>query len=159
VIANQGGQKNCNGKTIAVLFRNVSLLMVGIWQYSTKDSPHSVWIWGIFCKIPSIPVNIVMDLDNVMRVWTYDTYYPREEEHRNGWAATSSRPCKDKNWSYICECDDNKIGHFDILQWRESKGNVWSNSRENVHRLLMNMINLIFHILREWDPLKVILSI
>jgi hypothetical protein len=30
VIANQGGQKNCNGKTIAVLFRNVSLLMVGI---------------------------------------------------------------------------------------------------------------------------------
>ena len=32
------------------------------WQYSTKYSPHSVWMWGIL----SVPQFTLMDLNNIM---------------------------------------------------------------------------------------------
>ena len=36
------------------------------WRYSTKYSLHSVWMWGILCKILSVPQNIVMNMNSVM---------------------------------------------------------------------------------------------
>ena len=38
--------------------------------YLTKPvvTYHSNWIWGIFCKILSVPQNIVMNMNNVMKL-------------------------------------------------------------------------------------------
>ena len=35
------------------------------WQYFTKYSSHSIWIWGIFYKILSVPLNTTMGLNDV----------------------------------------------------------------------------------------------
>ena len=36
------------------------------WQYFAKYSPHSNWMWRMFCKILSVPHTIVINLNNVM---------------------------------------------------------------------------------------------
>ena len=40
-------------------------------QHSTKYSwifPHSYWMWGILCRILSVLRNVIMDLNNVMKM-------------------------------------------------------------------------------------------
>ena len=45
--------------------------VLGDWHYSTNYSPYSIWVWGIFRGIMSVPQNIVMNMNNVIgRVYT-----------------------------------------------------------------------------------------
>ena len=40
------------------------------WWNSAEYSPHSIWMWGMFRIILSVPQDIVMDLNNGMRIST-----------------------------------------------------------------------------------------
>ena len=61
------------------LFNNVMMphtitLLRSITMFCGTDNilqniPHiSIWIWGIFCKIPLVPQNIDMDMNDVMKI-------------------------------------------------------------------------------------------
>ena len=39
------------------------------WQYFAQYSSHSNWVWGILCRILSVPQNNVMDPNNVCIRW------------------------------------------------------------------------------------------
>ena len=59
------------------------------WKYYREYSPHSAWMWGIFCRKLSVPHNIVLDLNNVMRslkvAWLCSTWSCRLETNSLPW--------------------------------------------------------------------------
>ena len=63
-----------------IRYRNIIQIHSNVpwdWQHSTKYSPHLDWTWGILCRILSIPRNIVMYVNNVMKISiTYATKFP-----------------------------------------------------------------------------------